>query len=92
MPDRSGWSIYNEVRSNPALKDTPIIMLTGQLHRYRIMKEFSHSSIDAYITKPFDVNTVRLEIEKMLKVPLWSGSPEKTGGQKKTRAVQARKK
>jgi len=92
MPDRSGWSIYNEVRSNPTLKDTPIIMLTGQLHRYRIMKEFSHSSIDAYITKPFDVNTVRLEIEKMLNVPLWSGNPEKNDEQKKTRAVQSRKK
>jgi CheY-like chemotaxis protein len=73
MPDRSGWSIYNEIRSDPAFKDIPIIMLTGQLHRYRIMKEFAHSTIDAYITKPFDVSTVRLEIEKMLGVALWSG-------------------
>ncbi|MBN1310419.1 MAG: response regulator [Anaerolineae bacterium] len=79
MPDRSGWSIYNEVRSDPAFKDMPIIMLTGQLHRYRIMKEFSHSAIDAYITKPFDVNTVRLEIEKMLGIPIWSGYHETTG-------------
>jgi CheY-like chemotaxis protein len=74
MPDRSGWSVYNEVRSDPASKDIPIIMLTGQLHRYRIMKEFAQSKIDAYITKPFDVGAVRREIEKMLGVPLWSGN------------------
>lgn len=74
MPDRSGWSIYNEVRSDPASRDTPIIILTGQLHRYRIMKEFAKSTIDAYITKPFDVGSVRRQIEKMLGVPLWSGS------------------
>ncbi len=76
MPDRSGWSVYNEMRSDPAFKDIPIIMLTGQLHRYRIMKEFAKSKIDAYITKPFDVGTVRREIEKMLGVPLWSGNVE----------------
>lgn len=74
MPDRSGWSIYNEVRSDPASKDIPIIMLTGQLHRYRLMKEFAKSKIDAYITKPFDVGSVRREIETMLGVPLWSGN------------------
>jgi hypothetical protein len=53
----------------------PIIMLTGQLHRYRVMKDFESSLIDAYITKPFDVSTVRGEIEKMLGVPLWSKKP-----------------
>jgi response regulator RpfG family c-di-GMP phosphodiesterase len=62
------------VRSDPASKDIPIIMLTGQLHRYRIMKEFSKSQIDAYITKPFDVGSVRRQIERMLGVPLWSGN------------------
>lgn len=76
MPDRSGWSIYNEIRSDPMSKDIPIIMLTGQLHRYRIMKEFSQSKIDAYITKPFDVGAVRRQIERMLGVPLWSGSAQ----------------
>jgi CheY-like chemotaxis protein len=72
MPDRNGWSVYEEVRGNSEFRSLPIIMLTGQLHRYRVMKEFAKSHIDAYITKPFDVLTVRDEIEKMLGVPLWS--------------------
>ena len=72
MPDRDGWSVYEEIRADEKVRDMPIIMLTGQLHRYRIMKEFARSPIDAYITKPFEVSTVRAEIEKMLGVPLWS--------------------
>ena len=77
IPDRSGWSVFEEVRGDPQLLSTPIIMLTGQMHRYRVKKEFESSPIDAYITKPFDVLTVRLEIEKMLAVAFWTlgGAP-----------------
>ena len=84
MPDRSGWSVYEEVRGHDEFRSLPIIMLTGQLHRYRVMKEFEKSRIDAYITKPFDVSTVRGEIEKMLGVPIWSKKQPDT---KKTAAV-----
>jgi CheY-like chemotaxis protein len=91
MPDRSGWSVYNEVRSDPASKDIPIIMLTGQLHRYRVMKEFAKSKIDAYITKPFDVGSVRCEIEKMLGVPLWSGNAVAPIRQDSSRLVHEKK-
>jgi two-component system chemotaxis response regulator CheY len=73
MPDRSGWSVYEEIRADKKLKGLPIIMLTGQMHRYRIMKEFAQSPIDAYITKPFNVSDLREEIEKMLETPIWSG-------------------
>ncbi len=75
IPDRDGWSVYHEIRSDEQLKNIPIIMLTGQMHKYRIKKEFEKSSVDAYITKPFDVTSVRTQIEKMLGVPFWSGTP-----------------
>jgi len=77
IPDRSGWSVFQEMREDPELKQMPIIMLTGQMHRYRVKKEFEQSRIDAYITKPFDVNSVRAEIEKMLVKPFWSGASAK---------------
>lgn len=72
MPDCSGWGIYEKIRADDALKRTPIIMLAAQLHRYRIMKEFATSAIDAYITKPLDVSVLRQEVEKMLDRLLWS--------------------
>jgi len=72
IPDRSGWSVFHEIRGDKHLSATPIIMLTGQMHRYQIKKEFEKSKIDAYITKPFDVMSVRVEIEKMLGYEFWS--------------------
>jgi DNA-binding response OmpR family regulator len=74
IPEGDGWSIYNTLRSQADTCKLPIIMLTGQLHRYRIMKEFSKSPIDAYITKPFDVMAIRREIESMLGETFWPGS------------------
>ncbi|MGF1507011.1 MAG: response regulator [Chloroflexi bacterium] len=71
MPGRSGWSVWEELRGEDDFKHIPIIMLTGQLHRYRVMKEFAKSDIDAYITKPFDARVVRDEIQKMLAVTFW---------------------
>lgn len=81
LPGRSGWSIYEELRADSAFCEMPIIVLTAQVHRYRIQKEFAASRIDAYITKPFDIGTVRNEIEVMLGAPLWSKSvqPKNTG-------------
>lgn len=71
MPDTDGWKLYYQIRGDEQLAQTPIIMLTGMLHRYRIMKEFAQSPIDAYITKPFDALALRIEVQKMLKTPFW---------------------
>ncbi len=71
MPACSGWDIYEAVRGDADLRDIPIIMVTGQLQRYRTMKAFDDSPIDSYITKPFDAPTIRREVERMLGVRLW---------------------
>ncbi len=90
MPDRDGWSIYDEIRSDADLGATPIIMLTAVLHKYRIIKEFARSPIDAYITKPFDAVTVRLEVERMLGDPLWGmTSQQPTVAVRRTRLSHA---
>jgi DNA-binding response OmpR family regulator len=78
MPDRDGWDIYEEIRAHPTLKEVPIIMLTGQLHRYRVIKEFADSAIDAYITKPFDARRVRVEVQAMLAATLWDMTTGRT--------------
>jgi len=71
MPDCNGWEIYKTCRKNPGFANTPIIMVTGQMHRYRIMKQFEGSNIDAYITKPFNVGDIWIVIQKMLGEPFW---------------------
>lgn len=92
MPDRSGWSIHEEFRNDDDFKNTPIIMLTAQLHKYRIQKEFETSPIDAYITKPFDARAVREEIEKMLGVNLWADPAEAEKKPKPSKASPKNKK
>lgn len=72
IPDCDGWGIYEEIRSDAELKETPIIILSAQVHKYRIQREFEKSQIDAYITKPFSARDVRTEVEKKLGVQLWS--------------------
>ncbi len=72
MPDNDGWWVYMHVRADMELCETPIIVLTGILHRYKIIKEFADSPIDAYITKPFDAGTVRKVAQEMLGCTLWS--------------------
>ena len=37
-------------------------------------KQFAVSKIDAYITKPFEVSSVRTAVEQMLGVRLWSST------------------
>jgi DNA-binding response OmpR family regulator len=90
MPDRSGWSVYAELRADANLSKVPIIMLTGQMHRYKVKKDFEKSTIDAYITKPFDVSAIRTEIEKMLGVTFWS-TPLPAAPKSKARETQPAK-
>ena len=71
IPDYDGWSIYQDIRADETLKNTPIIILTALVHKYRIQLEFDKSPIDAYITKPFSARDVRKEIERMLGTQLW---------------------
>lgn len=75
MPDLDGWTIHREIRTDEALREIPIIMLTALVHHYRVRREFEQSPIDAYITKPFDARDVREEVEKMLGVTLWPTTP-----------------
>ena len=90
MPDRSGWSVYAELRDDANLGNLPIIMLTGQMHLYKVKKDFEKSTVDAYITKPFDVSAIRTEIEKMLRIPFWS-KPRDNALKSKTRKSKAAK-
>jgi putative two-component system response regulator len=72
MPGEDGWTVYDRLRADEAYRDLPIILLTALLHKYRVVKKFETSPVDAYITKPFDAGTLRRTIEEMLAVRLWS--------------------
>ncbi|MBP8972450.1 MAG: response regulator [Anaerolineae bacterium] len=72
MPGMSGWEVYDAVRADPDLGETPIIILTVVPEQAERRHCFADSARDLYVTKPFDTLTLRREIERMLGgVSLW---------------------
>jgi len=62
MPKRDGYDVCQTLRTNPALKNLPIIMLTAKSRDVERQKGMALGATD-YITKPFStrdlVETVR---------------------------------
>lgn len=72
LPGISGWEIYDQVRGDKALQDTPILILSVT-HReeFERRENFGRNNIDAYLTKPFDTPTLRRVVQEMLGVNIW---------------------
>lgn len=66
MPGMNGWQVYDAVRADPALQQTPIIMVTVVPQPGNRRQQFADSPIDRYYTKPFDTLQLRHDIERML--------------------------
>ena len=63
MSGRDGWSILREVKSDPELKDIPVVMVT-QLSEERFAKSLG---ADGYFTKPIDRKRFVEEISSILR-------------------------
>ena len=52
LPDINGFDILAKMRSHPAFKETPVIMLTAEASRDAVLKGLRRGA-NGYITKPF---------------------------------------
>ena len=52
MPNKNGWEVMREVRSNPSMKDIPIIVLTAKNEDSDMFKGYDGGA-NYYMTKPF---------------------------------------
>jgi hypothetical protein len=66
MPQMNGWDVYTAVRTDPALKQIPIIVESVLPERPERKIDFADSEIDYYFTKPFDTMRLRREVARML--------------------------
>lgn len=57
MPGMDGYTVCSELKKNAALKEIPIIFISGNNNEIDIVKAFEAGGVD-YITKPFQVKEV----------------------------------
>ena len=66
LPDGSGLDLCRELKSNPALKDIPIVILTAKDDEVDKVVGFELGA-DDYVTKPFSVRELILRVKAVLK-------------------------
>ena len=65
MPGLTGLEAVRELRSTPALKDIPVILLTARAQHSDVQTGFDLGA-DDYITKPFSPKELASRVEALL--------------------------
>jgi CheY-like chemotaxis protein len=71
MPVMSGWQVYDEIRADEAVAQTPILMLSVTRQKVERRQTFRDSKIDFYMNKPFDMLKLRRQVEEILELNIW---------------------
>jgi len=78
LPDISGFDILQRVRSHPALRHIPIVMITGKATREDVMRALA-AGANGYLTKPFEFESLLNSINAVLGLDLEPPPEEKAG-------------
>lgn len=65
MPQKTGFEVCQEVRANPAIQDTRILMLTAKGRDTDVAKGLA-LGVNAYMTKPFSTRELVDKVREML--------------------------
>ena len=66
LPDIDGYKVCRQIRENRRTKDIPIIFLTEKRERADRLAGLELGAVD-YITKPFDIQELRLRVRNTLR-------------------------
>lgn len=75
LPDADGFDILHRLRQHPALKDVPVIMLTGKATRESVIKGLAGGA-DGYITKPFEADALMHAVRTVVGLPEAPAAPK----------------
>jgi len=65
MPGINGFDVCRKIRSDPAMKNVPVIFLSAESERESILKGFEIGAQD-YVTKPFDSRELLVRVKTHL--------------------------
>ena len=68
MPNKDGFTVLSEIRSDPAIQHIPVIILTAARLEPTDMQSGLNMGADDYITKPFDRRELLARIRTKLRV------------------------
>ncbi|MDY0019393.1 MAG: response regulator [Anaerolineae bacterium] len=66
MPDMDGWEVYQQMKSDPKLKDIPVIVVTAKAQSIDKVLGLHIAKVDDYITKPFGPQELTVSVHKIL--------------------------
>ena len=66
MPVKDGYETCREIKSDPKMAQTPVVMLTAKVGSEDVITGIE-AGADDYITKPFDVEILRSKINSLMK-------------------------
>ena len=75
LPDADGFDVLLRLRQHPALKNVPVIMLTGKATRESVLKGMA-AGADGYVTKPFEAESLMRAVRTVVGLPE-PGNPDK---------------
>lgn len=65
MPEMDGLEFLRKLRSNPAMKNTAFILLTGRADKELVVRALQFGA-NNYLVKPFTVATLKEKIEQVV--------------------------
>src|SRR4030066_294367 len=65
MPNMDGLDLLKKVRSDPELKDLPILMVTAEAEKEKVVTAIQ-AGVSNYIVKPFTGETLKEKMDKIL--------------------------
>jgi two-component system, OmpR family, alkaline phosphatase synthesis response regulator PhoP len=67
MPEMNGWEALKEIRSDPSIEHTQVIMLTAMAEDGDITKGYE-LGVDHYLTKPFEPEELLSFVERVIEM------------------------
>lgn len=67
MPNASGLEVTKTLRTDVELKNLPIIMISSETNRAKVMEAIDEAKVDGYIVKPFSPSKLTDKMHAVLK-------------------------